>query len=290
MEIMAESNQFNKQLNEAENWFSSFQNRLIETLENLEPKVLFEKTAWNRKNGGGGTMAMMKQGEVVEKGGCHFSNVYGKMPAALASQHGENENGWFRASGVSVIIHTLNPHAPAAHMNLRYIIMGASESEAKKLWFGGGADLTPMLEKKRKPDCEDNLAFHKRLESACAGFKQIDYQAIKKYCAEYFYLPHRKTERGIGGVFFDNLNSGDWRSDFEFVKSIGEAFLDIYPKLLEKNMKIKWTDEEKKEQAIMRGLYAEFNLLYDRGTEFGLKSGGNVESILSSLPPLVIWE
>lgn len=281
----------NDKLDAAASWFSSYQKGLISALEALEPAphAQFDSVPWHREAGGGGTMRMLRGGAVIEKGGVHCSNVFGEMPKELAHAMPEQKQGeTFRACGVSVIIHPLNPHAPSAHLNLRHIMM---ENKGKtRLWFGGGADLTPLLQPYRSADHEDGLAFHTALEKACAGFEQIDYAHLKKWCADYFYLPHRKTERGIGGIFFDDLNSGQWQKDFAFVQAVGEAFLDIYPKLLQKRTATKYSDEDKRQQAKTRSLYAEFNLLYDRGTQFGLKSGGNVESILSSLPPSAIWE
>ncbi len=288
-----------EELNEAESWFQSLQERLCARLEAFEPAARFDKKPWHRAEGGGGIMRMLRQGEVIEKGGVHFSNVFGAMPQALASAMPQQKQGkTFRACGVSVIIHTLNPHAPSAHMNLRHITIEKDDEikiqkkiqKKTKIWFGGGADLTPMLAPYRTQAHEDSIQFHQRLEKACAPFEQVDYARLKEWCAEYFYLPHRKCERGIGGIFFDDLNSGDWQKDFAFVQAVGEAFLDVYPLLLQKRTQTQWTPTEKHEQAKTRSLYAEFNLLYDRGTQFGLKSGGNIDSILSSLPPLAVWE
>ena len=173
-------------------------------------------------------------------------------------------------------------------MNLRHIMM--TDEDGAHAWFGGGADLTPMLQTYRSASHADSRAFHQALRQACAPFPQVDYDKLKQWCAEYFYLPHRNCERGVGGIFFDDLNSGAWQKDFAFVQAVGEAFLDIYPALLQKRALTKYDDADKQEQEKTRSLYAEFNLLYDRGTQFGLKSGGNVDSILSSLPPSAKWE
>lgn len=269
-------------------WFSSFQGRLIDALETLEPEARFDTKPWQRAAGGGGVMRMLRAGNVIEKGGVHCSDVFGEMPSSLASLSPKMKQGkHFRACGVSAIIHPHNPFAPAAHLNLRHIKL---DDETSRLWFGGGCDLTPMLPAYRTSEHEDTVAFHQALEKACAPFPQADYAALKKWCAEYFFLPHRQTERGVGGIFFDDLNSGDAESDFAFAQAVGETFLQIVPALLKKRMSAPFTEAERTQQAKTRGLYAEFNLLYDRGTQFGLKSGGNVESILSSLPPRVIWE
>ncbi|MBM3467828.1 MAG: oxygen-dependent coproporphyrinogen oxidase [Alphaproteobacteria bacterium] len=279
-------------------WFSDLQTRICTALETLEaeavppqestpPPGMFERKTWTRPNispdqdGGGGTMALLK-GRVFEKAGVNVSTVYGEFPPQFASEipgTGENPNFW--ASGVSLVIHPLNPFIPAIHMNTRHIVTSQS-------WFGGGTDLTPTFE-----FIEDTTDFHQALKLVCDKHNADYYPRFKSWCDEYFYLPHRKEPRGIGGIFYDNLSSGpteeDFENDFTFTRDVGEAFLTIYPALVRRHMNKPWTKEDKQRQLIKRGRYVEFNLLYDRGTRFGLKTDGNVDAILMSLPPEVNW-
>jgi coproporphyrinogen III oxidase len=278
-------------------WFSELRDRIcavLEALENEAPKTLywgaparFERKAWERKDhtgapGGGGEAAMLR-GRVFEKAGVHVSTVQGEFaPEFRAQIPGAESDPRFSAAGVSVIVHPRNPHVPAVHLNTRYVVTGKS-------WFGGGSDLTPVLDRRREAGDRDAVAFHAAMKTACDRHAVASYEKYKAWCDEYFFLKHRNEPRGVGGIFFDYLDSGDWEADFAFVREVGLAFLEIYPALVRRNFESPWSKEEREEQLVRRGRYVEFNLLYDRGTTFGLKTGGNVESILSSLPPEVKW-
>lgn len=274
----------------AADWFAKLRERICAELEVLEeeasgsdyPPSRFLRKEWHRPNedndGGGGTMAILRQGSIFEKAGVNISTVHGQFSEEFRSQiPGADKDGAFWASGISLVIHPRSPLVPAVHMNTRHIV-------TRQHWFGGGADLTPVF-----PDTKDSQDFHRALKKACDRFDPDYYAKYKEWCDRYFYLPHRQEARGIGGIFFDNLYTGDWEKDFGFTQAVGEAFLNIYPALVRRHYKKKWNEEQRNAQLVKRGRYVEFNLLYDRGTLFGLKTGGNIEAILMSLPPEVSW-
>jgi coproporphyrinogen III oxidase len=231
---------------------------------------------------GGGVMSVMK-GRVFEKVAVNISTVDGKLSAdAAKTLQGSDKDPRFWATSISVIAHMQNPHVPAVHMNTRHMIT-ASEN-----WFGGGSDLTPMFTNSQTTQ-EDARDFHAALQRVCDSYRPDAYAEYKKWCDEYFYLPHRKEPRGVGGIFFDRLNSGDWERDFAFTRDVGLAFGDIYPQIVRRRMGLPWTAEDRDHQLVRRGRYVEFNLLWDRGTQFGLKTGHNVDAILVSMPPEARW-
>jgi coproporphyrinogen III oxidase len=267
----------------AADWFAALRDRICREFETIEDELAggagarFARKDWQRPGGGGGTMALMK-GRVFEKVGVNVSVVHGEFaPEFRGEVPGAAENPRFWAAGVSLVAHPCSPLVPAAHMNTRHVA-------TSKAWFGGGADLTPIYAD--EPAAAD---FHTALKTACDGYAPDAYPKYKKWCDEYFFLPHRDEPRGAGGIFFDYLDSGDFGRDFAFVRAVGEAFLAAYAPIVRARMRRPWTEEQRRHQLIRRGRYVEFNLLYDRGTRFGLKTGGNVEAILMSLPPKAAW-
>jgi coproporphyrinogen III oxidase len=268
-------------------WFAELRDRICAAFETLEdeltgthsdrPPGRFQRIATERPGGGGGVMAVMR-GRVFEKVGVNVSTVFGDLSAEQRELAGGDAGGTqFWASGISLVAHMQSPKVPAVHMNTRHFMTEQS-------WFGGGADLTPMVE-----DAADTADFHAALKQACDGSAADYYPRFKAWCDEYFYLPHRREARGVGGIFFDRLASGDWPADFAFVRNVGLAFLEVYPRLVRRHMNRPWSAAEREHQLVRRGRYVEFNLLYDRGTAFGLKTGHNIDAVLMSMPPEARW-
>ncbi len=269
----------------ARSWFEDLRDRICAEFEAIEREAGsdagFDYTPWNRENdpqaqGGGGVRGLMT-GKVFEKVGVNVSTVGGAFSEEFSkSVHGAADNPNFFATGISLVAHMANPHVPAVHMNTRFLV-------TQKRWFGGGADLNPPL-----PYPEDTEAFHARLKSACDTHGADYYDRFKKWADDYFWIPHRNVHRGVGGIFYDHLE-GDFGANFAFTRAVGEAFLDVFPRIVRRRMGLPFTDAEKQQQLVWRGRYAEFNLVYDRGTLFGLKTGGNIDAILMSLPPEAKW-
>lgn len=278
-------------------WFKQLRDDICGAFEKLEDELQgdnarglgdqapgrFERKSWQREQEGaagdfgGGEMSLMR-GRVFEKVGVNISTVKGEFSEEFRARiPGAEENPQFWASGISLVAHMHSPLVPAVHMNTRFIV-------TTKAWFGGGSDLNPMY-----PDAQDTADFHACFKSACDRHDPDYYPRFKEWCDEYFFIPHRNEARGVGGIFYDYLDSGDWNADFAFTQDVGRAFLEIYPQLVRRHMEQPWSDEQRRHQLFRRGRYAEFNLVYDRGTQFGLKTGGNVEAILMSLPPEAAW-
>ncbi|MCK0068560.1 oxygen-dependent coproporphyrinogen oxidase [Kordiimonas laminariae] len=278
----------------AADWFQNLRDQICASFEQIEddnegPMAgreagRFERKSWDRTNqsdgaeGGGGTMSIMRGGRVFEKVGVNISSVHGTFTEEFAKNiPGAEEDPSFFATGISLVAHMNSPKVPAVHMNTRFIC-------TTKSWFGGGADLNAPL-----PDSYDTASFHSAFKECCDKHDPDYYPRYKEWCDRYFYIPHRNRARGEGGIFYDQLNTGDWENDFAFTQDVGRTFNDIYPELVRRHMNESWTPEEREKQLEYRGYYAEFNLVYDRGTTFGLKTGGNVEAILMSLPPEAKW-
>jgi coproporphyrinogen III oxidase len=269
----------------ARQWFESLRDRICAAFESIEREAgsdaAFSYTPWNRDDdpnaaGGGGVQGVMK-GRVFEKVGVNVSTVGGAFSGEFAKTiHGAEDNPQFFATGISLVAHMANPHVPAVHMNTRFLV-------TQKRWFGGGADLNPPI-----PYSEDTADFHARLKRACDAHGADYYERFKKWADDYFWLPHRNVHRGVGGIFYDHLE-GDFDANFAFTRDVGEAFLDIFPAIVRRRMNMEFTESDKATQLEWRGRYAEFNLVYDRGTLFGLKTGGNIDAILMSLPPVATW-
>jgi coproporphyrinogen III oxidase len=283
--------------NKASLWFQSLRDRICDRFVELERQLesgphrdlspgTFERKQWiradvdgvQRAENGGGEMSVMRGGRVFEKVGVNISTVKGVFSEEFRkSIPGAADTGEFWASGISLVAHMRSPKVPAIHMNTRYIVTSID-------WFGGGTDLNPMIE-----NDNDTAIFHKALQECCDRHDSHYYEKYKKWADDYFFIQHRNVARGVGGIFYDNLNSGNFENDFAYTRDVGETFLDIYPKIVEAHMHDKWTDEDRELQLKKRGFYTEFNLVYDRGTLFGLKTGGNIEAILMSLPPEAKW-
>jgi coproporphyrinogen III oxidase len=274
-------------------WFESLRERIMAALEAIEDEApanlypgdpgRFERRPWTRDSGSGGGVGGFLAGRVFEKAGIHTSAANGRFsPEMAATMPGGDKDPNYVSASISLIVHPRSPRIPAVHMNTRFLSTAES-------WFGGGADLTPVLDEQRRQDAPDAIAFHAAMRRACEAHHPDWHAKYKAWCDEYFYLPHRDEPRGIGGIFYDRHNSGDFERDFAFTRDVGEALLQVYPKIVRQRLGESWTEAERDEQLVRRGRYVEFNLLYDRGTMFGLKTGGNIETILSSMPPLARW-
>ena len=277
----------------AKAWFETLQQRIVAELEQLEaeapvelypdPPGQFDLRPWTRETGAGGGIGAHLAGRLFEKAGVHTSAATSRFsPEMAATMPGADQDPSYVSASISLIVHPRSPRVPTVHMNTRFLSTAES-------WFGGGADLTPTLDEQRSQQADDAILFHAALKAACDAFDPDWHGKYKAWCDEYFFLPHRGEPRGVGGIFYDRHNSGDFERDFAFTRAVGEAFLEVYPKIVRHRMSEPWTETDRAEQLMRRGRYVEFNLLYDRGTMFGLKAGGNIETILSSMPPMVRW-
>ena len=274
-------------------WFEDLQRRICAELEQLDaeapaelfpgPPGHFDLRPWTRETGVGGGIGGHFKGRLFEKAGVHSSAATARFsPEMAATMPGADKDPSYVSASISLIVHPLSPRVPTVHMNTRFLSTAES-------WFGGGADLTPMLDDQRRQDAPDAAEFHAALQAACDAFDPDWHAKYKAWCDAYFFLPHRKETRGVGGIFYDQHNTGNFERDFAFTRAVGEAFLGVYPKIVRRRMLEPWTEADRQQQLVRRGRYVEFNLLYDRGTMFGLKAGGNIETILSSMPPMVAW-
>jgi coproporphyrinogen III oxidase len=277
----------------AQAWFEALQLRIMAALEELEDEApaelypdepsRFDLRPWTREIGVGGGIGGHLKGRLFEKAGIHTSAATSRFSPEMARTiPGAGIDPSYVSASISLIVHPRSPRVPTVHMNTRFLSTAES-------WFGGGADLTPMLDEQRHQDNDDAVLFHAAMRGACDPYDPGWYDRYKAWCDEYFFLPHRGEPRGIGGIFYDRHNTGDFEKDFAFTRAVGEAFLDVYPRIVRHRMSEPWTPADRAEQLFRRGRYVEFNLLYDRGTMFGLKAGGNIDTILSSMPPMVSW-
>ena len=277
----------------AQAWFEALQTRICAELERLEDEApadlypgeagRFDRRPWTREAGVGGGIGGHLAGRLFEKAGVHTSSATARFSPEMAAQMpGADKDPSYVSTSISLIIHPRSPRVPTVHMNTRFL-------STAKSWFGGGADLTPMVDEQRSQTADDAMLFHQAMQAACDGFDPDWHGRYKAWCDEYFFLPHRGETRGVGGIFFDQHDSADFERDFAFTRAVGDAFLEVYAKIVRHRMAEPWTEADRAQQLVRRGRYVEFNLLYDRGTMFGLKAGGNVETILSSMPPLVAW-
>ena len=274
-------------------WFESLRDRILTALEQLEDEApadlypgepgRFERRPWARETGVGGGVGGFLHGRLFEKAGVHTSSANGRFsPDMAATMPGGDKDPNYVSASISLIVHPRSPRVPAVHMNTRFL-------STQQGWFGGGADLTPVLDVDRRQDAPDAALFHAALKSACDAHDPAWHEKYKAWCDEYFFLPHRNEPRGVGGIFYDQHNSGDFERDFAFTRDVGEAFLTVYPRIVRRRLAEPWTEAERQEQLARRGRYVEFNLLYDRGTMFGFKHGANIDTMLSSMPPMVAW-
>jgi len=277
----------------AQAWFEALQQRICAELERLEDEAppelypgesgRFDIRPWKRETGVGGGIGGFFAGRLFEKAAVHSSAALARFSPELAkTMPGADADPTYVSASISVIVHPRSPRVPTVHMNTRFLSTAQS-------WFGGGADLTPLIDEQRSQDADDAALFHRAMQSACDAFDPEWHPKYKAEADEYFFLPHRNEPRGVGGIFYDRHNSGDFERDFAFTQAVGEAFLDVYPRIVRHRMDEPWTEADRAEQLMRRGRYVEFNLLYDRGTMFGFKQGANIETLLSSMPPLVAW-